>query len=817
MAYTIHHIAKILNTKNAIGNNTLIEHLLIDSRKIINPATSLFFALQSNRRDGHFFIKELYEKGVLNFIVKKGFNTAAYNNANFIFVDDVLNALQTIAAYHRSQFSISIIGITGSNGKTITKEWLNQLLLTEYNIVRSPRSYNSQIGVPLSVWQLNKECTLGIFEAGISTTNEMNNLEKIIQPTIGLLTNIGEAHSEGFTNIEEKIQEKIKLFKHCKQVVFCEESINKFIKNITAECFSWSRENKNATVFIQHEIKQEKQTILSFNYKKQTYQTIIPFTDAASVENSIHCICTLLLLNYSVEEINKRMLQLQPVEMRMQLKKAVNNSYVLNDSYSNDISSLHIALDYLQQQAGNNQKIVILSDILQSSTNYKKLYTEVAATLAQHNVNIFIGIGENIAKHQLLFANIQQSFFFYSTNNFLENFTHSFFKDSFILLKGARIFGFEKINKWLEQKTHQTVLEINLSALAHNLKIYQQQLLPTTKIMAMVKAFSYGSGSAEIARLLAFHKIDYLAVAYTDEGIDLRNAGIDLPIMVMNVDEESFDALIEYNLEPEIYSFNIYHAFCAYLNQQGITKFPVHIKVNTGMNRLGFEPENATILFSEIKNNQTVFVKSIFSHLTASESAEHNEFTKHQSILFESFCLKAKEILNYNFLKHISNTAAVLKHKALQYDMVRLGIGLYGVDSNHSLNLQPVATLKTTIAQIRKVKAGSSIGYNRSGIVKRDSLIATIRIGYADGFNRKMSNGNGFVMIKNKLAPVIGNVCMDMTMIDITEIDNVLEGETVEIFGTNLSVEKVAQWCNTISYEVMTSISQRVKRIYIEE
>ncbi|MBS1578455.1 MAG: bifunctional UDP-N-acetylmuramoyl-tripeptide:D-alanyl-D-alanine ligase/alanine racemase [Bacteroidetes bacterium] len=817
MAYTINHIAKILNAKNAISSNTLIEHLLIDSRKIIHSTTSLFFALQSNRRDGHSFIKELYEKGVLNFVVKTNFEVATYPNANFIFVDDVLNALQTIVAYHRSQFSIPVIGITGSNGKTIVKEWLNQLLLTEYNIARSPRSYNSQIGVPLSVWQLSKEHTLGIFEAGISTKNEMNNLEKIIQPTIGLLTNIGEAHSEGFKNVEEKIQEKIQLFKHCKQVVFCEESITQFSKNIIAEHFSWSRKNKNATVFVLQENKNAKHTTLSFNYKKQTHQTIIPFTDAASIENSIHCICTLLLLNFSVEEINKRIIQLQAVEMRMQLKKAVNNSYVLNDSYSNDISSLHIALDYLQQQAGNNQKIVILSDILQSSTNYQKLYTEVAATLAQHNVNIFIGIGENICKHQSLFLNIHQSFFFYSTNNFLENFTHSFFKDSFILLKGARIFGFEKINKWLEQKTHQTVLEINLSALAHNLKMYQQQLLPTTKIMAMVKAFSYGSGSTEIARLLAFHKIDYLAVAYTDEGVDLRNAGISLPIMVMNIDEESFDALIEYNLEPEIYSFNIYYSFCSYLKQQAISKFPVHIKVNTGMNRLGFEPEDAVTLFSEIKNNQSVFVKSIFSHLVASESAEHNEFTKHQSVLFESFCLKAKEILNYNFLKHIANTAAASKHKTLQYDMVRLGIGLYGIDNNHTLNLQPVATLKTTIAQIRKIKAGESVGYNRNGVVKKDSLIATIRIGYADGFNRKMSNGNGFVMIQNKLAPVIGNVCMDMTMIDITEIDNVLEGDIVEIFGTNLSVEKVAKWCNTIAYEVMTSISQRVKRIYIEE
>ncbi|MBA4196025.1 MAG: bifunctional UDP-N-acetylmuramoyl-tripeptide:D-alanyl-D-alanine ligase/alanine racemase [Chitinophaga sp.] len=817
MGYTVHDIVNILHAENKISTNATIEHLLIDSRKIIFPSTSLFFALHSNRRDGHSFIKELNEKGVFNFIVEKHFDASSYTNTNFIFVDNVLNALQTIVAHHRSQFHIPVIGITGSNGKTIVKEWLNQLLQQDYNIVRSPRSYNSQIGVPLSVWQLNKENTLGIFEAGISTVDEMSKLEKIIQPTIGLLTNIGEAHGEGFTSKEQKMEEKLQLFNHCKQIIYCKEIVANTTLHTEAEKFSWSRINKNATLFIESERKDINQTTISFNYKNQSFQSSIPFTDAASVENCINCICCLLLLNYSIEEINKRIAQLQPVEMRMQLKKAVNNSYVLNDSYSNDISSLHIALDYLQQQAGSKQKIVILSDILQSSTDYKKLYTEVAATLTHHNVPIFIGIGDSINKHQTLFSSFTQSLFFQSTNEFLEKITHSFFKDSYILLKGARTFAFEKIAKWLEQKTHQTVLEINLSALAHNLKIYQQQLLPATKTMAMVKAFSYGSGSAEIARLLAFHKVDYLAVAYTDEGIDLRNAGITLPIMVMNPDEESFDALIDYNLEPEIYSFSIYHSFHHYLNQQGITQFPVHIKVNTGMNRLGFEPEDASILFSEIKNKHSVFVKSIFSHLVASESSEHDGFTKHQSELFENFCSTATSILGYNFIKHIANTAGASRHTALQYDMVRLGIGLYGVDSNQSLNLQTVATLKTTIAQIRKVKVGETIGYNRKGVVTRDSVIATIRIGYADGFSRKLSNGSGFVMIHNQLAPVIGNVCMDMTMVDITDIPNVTEGDSVEIFGANLPVEQIAKWCNTIAYEIMTSISQRVKRVYIEE
>ena len=817
MAYSIEDIAKLLNAEKRIKHSSIIEYLLIDSRKLVFPATSLFFALSGPRRDGHDFIKELYGRGIRNFVVKKEFNISSFPDANFLFVTHTTQSLQALAAYHRKQFHYPVIGITGSNGKTIVKEWLNQLLLNDFSIVRSPRSYNSQIGVPLSVWQMNDQNTLGIFEAGISTINEMQQLEKIIQPTIGILTNIGEAHKEGFIDTEEKIKEKLKLFEHCRHLIYCKEDI-RFEITTNAEQFSWSRKNR-ATVFIESETKSSSATNLILVYQTKSYPITVPFVDKASIDNSISCICILLLLKYDIATIQKRVSQLQSVDMRMQLMKGINNCTIINDSYSNDISSLSMALNYLKQQSGEQSTTVILSDIFQSGLSDKILYQQVANELSTRNIHRLIGIGKNISEHHALFKYIPQTTFYSSTEKFLVNSNTHQFKGDFILLKGARVFAFERISKWLEQKVHQTVLEINLSALANNLKQYQQQVLPSTKLMAIVKAFSYGSGSAEIARVLQFCKVDYLAVAYADEGVELRKAGIRLPIMVMNIDEAGFDALIEYALEPEIFSFTIYQSFHQYLLQQGITEFPVHIKVNTGMNRLGFEPNDVQALCTSLQQNKTMTVQSVFSHLVASETAMHDGFTKHQSILFENFCNETEKILGYSFIKHIANTAAIFRKPELQFDMVRLGIGLYGVDSANEkqISLEPVATLKTTIAQIRIVKAGETIGYNRKGLVNRDSKIATIRIGYADGLSRRLSNGVGKVFVHGKLAPTIGNICMDMTMIDVTDIDEIKENDIVEIFGKHISVEQIAEWCNTIAYEVMAGISQRVKRIYLEE
>ena len=830
MAYEIKDIADIINAEAMVVADATIGYLLIDSRKIVFPQTSLFFAIGGPRRDGHQFIKEVYERGVRNFVVSKTFDASLFSHANFLKVDDVLDALQQLAAHHRKRFAIPVIGITGSNGKTIVKEWLYQLLQHDHNIVRSPRSYNSQLGVPLSVWQMSEQHTLGIFEAGISTVGEMKKLAAIIQPTSGVFTNIADAHSEGFENDRQKAVEKALLFANSETIIFGRDTLqhslspdseDRILFDQAAHFFSWSRDS-NATLRITSEEKGKGQTLITADYNGRVITITIPFTDPISIDNAITCWCVLLQMNYEQAIIQQRMLLLEPVEMRMQLKKAINNCYLINDSYSNDLSSLDLALDHLQQQAGNQRTTLILSDILQSGQYEEALYRDIAAQLAVRGIHRLIGIGTAITKYKELFTGNNSSLsagFYHSTEDFLHQVSTHQFRDEYILLKGARVFEFERISAWLEQKVHQTVMEINLSAMIHNLKEYQKQVKPSTKLMAMVKAFSYGSGSAEVARILQFHKVEYLAVAYADEGVDLRKAGISLPIMVMNADEATFDALVTYNLEPEIYSFPIYHAFHHYLSQQAIQQFPVHIKFNTGMNRLGFEIADCADLGKRIITDQTMAVKTVFSHLVASESAEHDGFTQQQVNLFEEACVQMEELLGYSFIKHIANSAAIFRNPAYQFDMVRLGIGLYGVDSadGNGLSLQTVATLRSTIAQIRKVKAGDTVGYGRKGQLHRDSIIATVRIGYADGFGRELGNGKGCMYIHEQFAPVTGHVCMDMTMIDITDIPGVKEGDEVEIFGKKLPVWEVAQRAGTIAYEIMTGISQRVKRVYLEE
>lgn len=823
MQYSIQHIASVIEAELTPATDAQIAYLLIDSRKIVFPSQSLFFAISGPRRNGHQFIQEVYDRGVRNFVVDSSFAVPDLPDTNFLGVKDVRAALQQLAAWHRKQFTIPVIGITGSNGKTIVKEWLFQLLQQDHRIVRSPRSYNSQLGVPLSVWQMSEEHTLGIFEAGISTVYEMERLEKIIQPTLGVFTNIGEAHNEGFAGNREKAAEKAKLFANTQSLVFYREAIGPYFESTDAYfsipgLFSWSR-REDATLRIQKETTEQKNTVITAAYAQQTLTFIIPFADRISVDNAITCICVLLQMGYGVGVINERIQQLQPVDMRMQLKKGIHNCYLLNDSYSNDTASLELALDYLQQQAGDQRTCLVLSDILQSGQDEDHLYSVIASQLKARKISRLIGIGPAISRHAHVFESaIADTRFYPSTDSFLSRATTYQFHDEYILLKGARVFAFERISGWLEQKVHQTVMEINLSAMIRNLKVYQQQLQPATRMMAMVKAFSYGSGSAEVARVLQFHKVDYLAVAYADEGVELRKAGISLPVMVMNADEAGFDALISYDLEPEIYSFSVCRSFHQYLQQQGIQRFPVHIKFNTGMNRLGFEVDDAVELGKLLKQQQTMAVRSVFSHLVASEAAEHDAFTAQQVTLFTQACSVLQEQLGYSFIRHIANSAAISRNPAYQFDMVRLGIGLYGVESaDIPTALETVTTLRSTIAQVRTVKKGDSVGYNRKGIVQRDSRIATIRIGYADGFSRMLGNGKGHVFINGQLAPVIGNVCMDMTMVDVTGIPDAKEGDAVEIFGSNLPVQQVAAWAGTIAYEILTSVSQRVKRVYLEE
>ncbi|MBC7902672.1 MAG: bifunctional UDP-N-acetylmuramoyl-tripeptide:D-alanyl-D-alanine ligase/alanine racemase [Gemmatimonadaceae bacterium] len=830
--YTIENIAAIVKGQLSGGSaTTLIEHLALDSRKILFPGTSAFFALKGGRRDGHGFLEEVYEKGIRCFILNAETTHQLPEDAAIITVKDTLSALQQLAAFHRKQFSIPVIGITGSNGKTIVKEWLNQILEQKYNIVRSPKSYNSQIGVPLSVWQINAEHNLAIFEAGISQSGEMDKLEKIIQPTIGIFTNIGEAHSEGFLNLRQKVKEKLQLFKHVQTLIYCTDypEINEGVADLVQRLrnkpedklnlFSWSMKT-DAVLRIISLIRDTEYVYISAEYRNREISIRIPLLDNASLENSINCWCLLLHMGKEDSFIQQKMEQLGNVPMRLELKKGINNCSIINDSYSADLSSLKIALDFLAQQQQHHKKTVILSDILQSGKSDTALYEVVAATLKQKKINRFIGIGPQMIRHKQPFETVAglEVKLYESIEAFRKDFYNLHFQNETILLKGARVFAFEQIIPLLEQKVHQTMLEINLTSFVHNLRQYQHLLAPTTKIMAMVKAFSYGSGSFEIANLLQFHKVDYLAVAYADEGVELRQAGITLPIMVMNPEESSFDAIVQFQLEPDIYSPELLESFNRFLESSALTDYNIHVELETGMNRLGFDISDIRTAAEKLKNSRCR-VQSVFSHLVGSEDAAQDEFTRKQGATFLEACEQLSSVLGHNFIKHMLNTAGISRHPEMQFDMVRLGIGLYGIDSTDSgsLQLKEVSTLKTTIAQIKHLKKGDTVSYGRKGVIKKDSLIATVRLGYADGYPRRLSNGKGKMMVAGKAAPVIGNICMDMTMLDITGIPNISEGEDVIVFGDQLSINELAEWAETIPYEIMTGISQRVKRVYIEE
>lgn len=825
--YTIEYISKVLAGRliSLAHKSVSIEELITDSRKIAHPETSLFFALKGDRNDGHRYIEDCVGQGVMNFVVGEMRDAWKPLRTNFIVVEDTLVALQRLAAHHREQFSIPVIGITGSNGKTIVKEWLYQLMRDDKNIVRSPKSYNSQTGVPLSVWQLSEEHELAIFEAGLSRPGEMELLEKIIRPTIGVFTNIGSAHDENFDNQNLKVIEKLKLFQSCETLVYCKDynTIQLEISKVdflprNLKLLSWSRKTK-ADLQIGRVNKTSDETEIQGIWQNRFLKIKIPFTDDASIENAIHCWTLMLLLNYKTEVIEERMNLLNPVAMRLELKEGINDCSIINDSYSSDIGSLTIALDFLNQQKQHNKRTVILSDILQSGKNEEALYGEVAQLLAAKNIDRMIGIGAAIERQQNQFSIPKK--FYAGTDDFLRAFSPMDFSDETILLKGARIYGFEKISKVLQQKAHETVMEINLNALVHNLNYFRSRLKPGVKLMAMVKATSYGSGSFEIANILQFHHVDSLAVAYTDEGVELRKAGITLPIMVMNPEMLSFETMMSYQLEPEIYNFRLLSQVAEMLQKHsggdGFS-FPIHLKLDTGMHRLGFEEKDLNELVIRIKNIRALKVQSIFTHLAATDESEHDGFTKQQLDKFDRMSSQIQKVFSYPILRHALNSSGIIRFNEAQFDMVRLGIGMYGFAStwHEQRQLQHVATLRTTISQIKNVPAGETIGYNRTAKLTRDTLVATVAIGYADGINRKLSNGKGSMMINGKLAPIIGNVCMDMCMLDITDVP-AKEGDEVIVFGADHPVTVMSKILDTIPYEVLTGISQRVKRVYYQE
>ena len=814
MILSVRNIVPILHAQ-WVGNhpNTLVENIAIDSRSLQNGAQTLFFAITGPNHDAHIYVADLIEKGVRNFVVTH-VPEGMTEQANFLIVENTLDALQAFAAYHRSLFDFPIIGVTGSNGKTIVKEWLNFLLSPDFNIIRSPKSYNSQVGVPLSVIAINEKHNLGIFEAGISTINEMEKLERIINPTIGILTNIGSAHDEGFDNIGQKMKEKLKLFSRVKVLIYNKnKSIDAFIYP-NLKTFSWSFKDENADVFISKKFILDK-TILKIRYTPTVFEIKIPFQDDAAIENAIQCIMTMLYFGYKQEVIESRMELLYPVEMRLKVKNGINNTTIIDDSYSSDFQSLKIALDFLESQKQYKKKTLILSDIFQSGLSDEELYSIVSQMTISNKINRVIGIGATISRFKNKFLNC---ICFPDTETFITAIDQLNFGNETILVKGARTFHFEKIVSALEEKTHETVLEINLNALSHNLSFYKSKLKPKTKLMVMVKAFGYGNGGFEIAKLLEHHKVDYLGVAFADEGISLKNDGIQLPIMVLNPESTSFSAIIQHQLEPEIYSIKGLRAFLKIAEQKKLKKYPIHIKLDTGMHRLGFEEEQLPELLATLKENQTVVVKSILSHMATSDHLEHHEFALYQIALFEKMSSLIMTKLKTKPIRHILNTSGISNFPKAQYDMVRLGIGLYGIsnDPEEQPNLENVGTLKSIISQIRTIDAGESVGYGRRFMATKTTKVATIPIGYADGISRHWGNGIGYVIIHNQKASIIGSICMDMLMLDVTDI-SCFEGDPVIIFGTSPTIIEMAEKLQTIPYEILTSISQRVKRIFYRE
>lgn len=816
--YTTLEIANILKAKLTGKADRTIKSVSIDSRSAAGGNSILFFALVGQRHDGHLFISELYNyHDVRTFVVSNTINyLQQFPEATFIHVPDTLHALQKFASYHRAKFSYPVVGITGSNGKTIVKEWLSQLLSNEYRVVRSPKSFNSQVGVPLSILQMDETYQMGLFEAGISMPGEMEKLESIIAPDYGIITNIGNAHQENFKDLKQKTVEKIKLFTNSNHIIYCKDHL--LIDTIVQEQriknpFTWGY-SIDAKVIIKNINKNSGSTTINISYKGIDSSFSIPFTDSASVENAMHCYCFMLIMGIEPNSISSKMERLIPVAMRLELKEGINGCTLINDSYNSDISSLSIALDFLLQQKQHPQRMLILSDILQSGQSPKTLYTEVARLIAEKRVDKLIGIGKDISEFASLF-NIEKEFY-QGTNDFLNGFSRRQISNTAILLKGSRSFHFERISAVLERKAHRTVMEINLNALEHNLNYFRSLLKPDVKVMALVKAFSYGSGSYEIANLLQFHRIDYLGVAFADEGVSLREAGISLPIIVLNPSFGTYELMIEYNLEPEIFNFSGLDEFARILSRSGVDSYPIHLKIDSGMHRLGFTSNEVEELITKLKKHTNIKVHSIFSHLAASEDNGHDSFTQGQIDDFAIICSQISQSIGYSPIRHILNSAGIERFPLAQFEMVRLGIGLYGVSSIDQAKLQNVSTLKTHVIQVKYLESGETVGYNRKGVITKPSTIATIPIGYADGLDRKLSNGNGHFLLNGKLVPTIGNVSMDTCMLDATGVD-VFEGDEVIIFGKKPTIFDLAKAIETIPYEVLTSISRRVKRIYYQE
>lgn len=820
--YKIEEIAQVIGAERKGTAEARINWLLIDSRSLCFPEETLFFALRTEKNDGHKYIEELYRRGVRNFVVEEAPQTlpspslegGSSISANFLVVKSPLQALQDLAAYHRSKLNIPVIGITGSNGKTTVKEWLYQLLSPDYNVCRSPRSYNSQVGVPLSVWLINSHNDLAIIEAGISRPGEMARLEHIVKPTIGVMTNLGAAHQENFMSFQIKCSEKMKLFRHCKTVIVnskdpivqsCADTLPEEVKREALQVRQVEKEGDHATVHFEHQ--------------GQVGQYTIPFIDDASIENSITCFSTVLALNkdIEVETLCERMSRLDPIAMRLEVKDGKNGCTLINDSYNSDVQSLDIALDFMSRrpETKKQHRTLILSDILQSGEPSRSLYSRVAQMASSRGIEKVIGVGDELTACEGYFP--MEHHMFRTTDALIRSDAFKQLRNEFILIKGARQFRFDKLSDLLTLKVHQTILEVNLNALVNNVRYYRRFMQPETKMVCMVKASGYGVGSLETSKTLQDNGVDYLAVAVADEGADLREAGITANIMIMNPETTSFKMLFDYSLEPEVFSFDLLEQLIYAAEKEGITNFPIHIKLDTGMHRLGFNPETDMPRLIERLRRQTALVPcSVFSHFVGSDGDEFDAFSRRQFELFDRASRQLQAAYSHKIIRHICNSAGIEHFPEYHLDMVRLGLGLYGINARNNHILNNVATLKTTILQIRNVPEGDSIGYSRRTILDRDSRIAAIPIGYADGLNRHLGNRGCYCLVNGQKANYVGNICMDVCMIDVTDID-CKEGDQVEIFGDHLPVTVLSDALGTIPYEVLTGISNRVQRIYIQE
>ena len=821
MRISIENIANILNANRIGTRNAEIDWILTDSRSLCFAEETLFFALKTKRNDGHKYIPDLYERGVRNFVVSDlPQDLDKYSDANFLQLPHPLKGLQRLAEKYRARFDVPVIGITGSNGKTIVKEWLYQLLSPERIITRSPRSYNSQIGVPLSVWLMNEQTELGIFEAGISEMGEMEALHSIIRPTIGILTNIGGAHQENFYSVQDKCMEKLTLFKDCDVVIY--DADNDLISSCVAKSLfgareiAWSRKDPEHPLYIEWIRKGESSTTIRYRYLGMPNEYTIPFIDDASVENSLHCLAVALYMMLSPEKITGRMARLEPIAMRLEVKEGKNGCVLINDSYNSDLASLDIALDFMSRRSEDKgrKRTLVLSDLLETGQTSKLLYRQVAELVQSRGVDKIIGVGEEIRSASSRFD--MEKYFFRTTEEFLASDLLASLRNEVVLIKGSRSFHFDDISDRLELKVHETILEINLNALVNNLNFYRSKLKPETKMVCMVKASAYGAGSYEIAKTLQDHRVDYLAVAVADEGSDLRKAGITSSIIIMNPELTAFKTMFDYKLEPEVYSFHLLNELIKAAEKEGVTNFPIHVKLDTGMHRLGFAPEDIPELIARLKRQTSVIPRSVFSHLVGSDSTQFDAFTRKQIETFEKASEELQAAFPHKILRHVCNTAGIERYPGAQFEMVRLGLGLYGVNPFTNKMMHNVSTLKTTILQIREVPQEDTVGYSRKGRLERDSRIAAIPIGYADGLNRHLGNGNAYCMVNGQKAPYVGNICMDVCMIDVTDID-CREGDKVIIFGDELPVTALAEVLGTIPYEILTSVSNRVKRIYYQD